>query len=146
MHACSGGRGTFRKWRCDAPWGSRSIQPTSRPMAQPGPQCNRSSRRAQVSMHKKSVKEQMKMVEDTYPVTLAEHMPCKAMCASCQKARRTANKSLIDNGDLQKVLGQRPGLNVVVIGLADSTQKAHGTRRTKLKLEHRQHESFSLED
>lgn len=61
-------------------------------------------------------------------------------------ARWASDKSLIHDGHLQKILGEGSSLQIVVVGLADSSKEAHRTRPAKLKLEHAEHEAFSLED
>lgn len=68
------------------------------------------------------------------------------MRASGEEAGRRGHKSLVHDGELEKVLGQRTRIQVVVISLADSAQEAHWAGPAELKVEHAKHEALSLEN
>lgn len=80
------------------------------------------------------------------PVALLEHQTSETMSCCGSEAGRTANESLVHDGQLEKVLGQGAGLEVIVVGLADATQEAHRSRPAKLKFQHGQHEALGLEN
>ena len=82
----------------------------------------------------------------TYPNSLPQHESGKAVGSGSSETGRGADKALIHDGDFEEVLGQSPGLKVVVIGLADSAKETHGARPAKLKLEHAEHETLGLQD
>jgi len=63
-----------------------------------------------------------------------------------EEACGAPDKALVQNGRLQEVLGNSPGLQVVVIGLADSAQETHRARPAKVELEHAKHEPLRLKD
>ena len=84
--------------------------------------------------------------QKTYPVTLLQHQASKAVSTSSEIAGRAADESLIHDGNLQEILGQSSGLEIIVVGLADTSKKAHWSRPAKLKLEHGEHEAFGLQD
>lgn len=80
------------------------------------------------------------------PFTFAQHQAGKAVGTCSQETRRTANKAFVHDGDLQEVFCQGSGLEVVIVGLADAAQETHGTRPAKLKGEHAEHVTLSLEN
>ena len=82
----------------------------------------------------------------THPVSLLEHEPSQTMCAGGDEAGRTADEALVDDAGLEKVLCKGAGIQVVIVGLGDPTQEAHGTGPAKLELEHAEHEAFGLLD
>lgn len=68
------------------------------------------------------------------------------MSASSNIARWASNESLIHNGNLQEILCQGSSLQIIIIGLADASEKAHGSRPAKLELQHAEHEAFGLQN
>jgi len=63
-----------------------------------------------------------------------------------QEAGRTADETLIHEGDLEEVFRQGSCLEVVVVSFADTTQERHWPRPSELELQHAKHETLSLED
>ena len=82
----------------------------------------------------------------TDPIALFEHHPSETVRPRRCKTWWTADEALVHDRDLEKVLSQRSGLKVVVIGLADPSEEAHGARPSEFELEHAEHEAFGLED
>lgn len=68
------------------------------------------------------------------------------MRSSSQEARNASDEPLIHEGDLQEVLCQCAGLDIVVVSLADAAEETHGTWPSEFKLEHGEHEALSLQD
>src|ERR1700722_1935416 len=68
------------------------------------------------------------------------------MRSGSREARRTANKTFIHDRYFEKVFGERPGLQVVIVCLADAAQETHWAWPAKLELEHGEHESFCLQN
>ena len=68
------------------------------------------------------------------------------MSTSGQEAGWTTDKTFVHDGDFEKVLCQRPALEVIVVCLTDSSQKAHRAGPTQLELQHAEHEALGLED
>ena len=68
------------------------------------------------------------------------------MRAGREEARSAADEALVHDGDLQEIFGQGPRLQVIVVRLADAAEEAHGTRPSKLEVQHAQHETLSLEN
>lgn len=68
------------------------------------------------------------------------------MRAGGDVAGRRGDETLIHEGHLEEVLGQRPCLQIVVVGLANASQEAHGAGPTEVEVEHGQHKAFSLQD
>lgn len=66
---------------------------------------------------------------------------------SCsQVAWGRCDKTLVHNGQLEEVLGQGAGLEIVIISLADTSQEAHWPRPAKLELQHTKHETLCLQN
>lgn len=80
------------------------------------------------------------------PFTLTKHEACKAVSASSGEAGCASDKTLVHDGDFKEVLGQSPGLEVVVVSLADAPKEAHRAWPSKLELQHAEHEALGLQD
>lgn len=80
------------------------------------------------------------------PITLAQHHTGQAVGTGSGEAGGAVQESLVTDGDLQEVLGQSSGLEVVVISLADASQEAHWTGPAQFELQHTEHKALSLED
>lgn len=80
------------------------------------------------------------------PVSLLQHQAGQTVSTGGEEARRTAHEALVHDGNLEKVLGQSASLDAVVISLADTAEEAHRTWPAKLKLQHAEHETLSLQD
>lgn len=63
-----------------------------------------------------------------------------------EEAGRAAEKTLVHEGDLEKVFGQSARVEIVVISFADATEERHWTRPPELELQHAKHEPLRLED
>lgn len=68
------------------------------------------------------------------------------MSASGQEARRTTDEAFIQDGNFEKILGQGPSLEVIVIRFADAAEEGHWAGPSELELQHAEHEAFSFED
>lgn len=86
------------------------------------------------------------MRKETDPSAFLEHVTSQAVSTSGEEAGRTADETLIHEGDLEKVFGQGPCFEVVVVSFADTTQERHWPGPSELELQHAKHETLSLED
>lgn len=68
------------------------------------------------------------------------------MSTGGEEAWRAGDKAFIHDGDLEEILGQSTGLQVVVISLADASEEAHRPGPAELKLKHGEHEALCLEN
>src|SRR5882757_6745800 len=59
---------------------------------------------------------------------------------------RAADETFVHQRHLKEVLGQCSSFQVVIVSFANSAQKAHGTRPTKLELKHSKHEPLCFEN
>lgn len=68
------------------------------------------------------------------------------MRPSREVARRAADEALVHDGDLEEILGQCSGFQVVIIRLANSPEEAHRAGPAELKLQHAKHEALGLDN
>jgi len=61
------------------------------------------------------------------PVTLVQHHASQAVSTGSGEARDTIDKAFVAKGNLQEVLGEGPGFQVIIVGLADASEEAHRT-------------------
>jgi hypothetical protein len=62
------------------------------------------------------------------------------------EARRCGNEAFIHDGQLQEVLGDSTGLQIIIVGLANASEETQRTRPAEVIVENVQHESFRLQD
>ncbi len=55
----------------------------------------------------------------TYPIAFPQHHSRKAVGTGSDETWRATDKALIHDGDFQEVFRQRPGLEVIIVRLAD---------------------------
>lgn len=84
--------------------------------------------------------------EISYPVPFLQHHPGQTVRASSSEAGWAPQEAFVHDCNLQEVFRQGSSLEVVVVGLADTSQETHWTWPTQLELQHAEHEAFGLED
>lgn len=80
------------------------------------------------------------------PLALVEHQASQAVRTSGSEARVAANEAFVANGNLQEVFGKSPGFEIIVVGLADTSEEAHRSRPAKAVSKDTEHEALGLED
>ena len=80
------------------------------------------------------------------PLTALKDSTGKVHGGSSDMARRVLEEAVVEAADLKKILAESAGLDVVVVGLGDTTKEVHGVGVGEVVVQGAKDEALGLED
>ena len=82
----------------------------------------------------------------SYPFAAIEHKTREVHGCSGNVTGAVGHEAVVEKADLQQVLADRPGLDMIVIRLGDTAQEVHGIGIAQVVIQRAENETFGTKN